>query len=175
MTDTLNPNPLNAVVTELTPAERQRKAELLSTLVEHIDIKSFDARPIIDGMAKMSFTSRDLARATAIYNQMLADPDCTIFLVIAGSTSAGGCMDLYADLLRNNMIDGIVATGASIVDMDFFEGLGHKHYQALEVPDDDTLRSLLIDRIYDTYIDEEALQDCDHTIYEIANTLEPRG
>ncbi len=152
----------------------QRKAELLSTEVEHIDITSFDARPIVDAMAKMSFTSRDLARATNIYNQMLTDPECSIFLVIAGSTSAGGCMDLYAELLRSNMIDGIVATGASIVDMDFFEGLGHKHYQALEVPDDDTLRSLLIDRIYDTYIDEEQLQDCDHTIYEIANSLDPK-
>ena len=61
----------------------------------------------------MSFTSRDLARATDIYNQMLEDPDCSIFLVIAGSTCAGGCMDLYAELVRNNMIDGIVATGAS--------------------------------------------------------------
>ena len=57
------------------PINRQRKAELLSTLVEHIDITSFDARPIIAGMAKMSFTSRDLARATDIYNQMLQDPD----------------------------------------------------------------------------------------------------
>ncbi|RZM34026.1 MAG: deoxyhypusine synthase, partial [Sphingomonas sp.] len=158
-----------------TRANDQRKAELLSTEVEHIDITSFDARPIVDAMKKMSFTSRDLGRATDIYNQMLADKDCTIFLVIAGSTSAGGCMDLYAELLRNNMIDGIVATGASIVDMDFFEGLGHKHYQALEVPDDDTLRSLLIDRIYDTYIDEEQLQHVDHTIFEIAETLEPRA
>jgi deoxyhypusine synthase len=151
-----------------------RKAELLSTTVEHIDIRSFDARPIIDGMAKMSFTSRDLARATGIYNAMLADKDCSIFLVIAGSTSAGGCMDLYAELLRSNMIDGIVATGASIVDMDFFEGLGHKHYQALEIPDDNVLRSLYIDRIYDTYIDEEQLQDCDGTIFEIAESLEPK-
>ncbi|GGA40185.1 1,9-bis(guanidino)-5-aza-nonane synthase [Sphingomonas psychrolutea] len=151
-----------------------RKAELLSTTVEHIDITSFDARPIVDAMKKMSFTSRDLGRATDIYNQMLADPDCSIFLVIAGSTSAGGCMDLYAELLRNNMIDGVVATGASIVDMDFFEGLGHKHYQALDVPHDDVLRSLLIDRIYDTYIDEEELQHVDHTIFEIAETLEPR-
>jgi len=152
-----------------------RKAELLSTTVEHIDIRSFDARPIIESMGKMSFTSRDLARATGIYNQMLDDPDCNIFLVIAGSTSAGGCMDLYAELVRSNMVDAIVATGASIVDMDFFEGLGHKHYQALEVPDDDTLRSLYIDRIYDTYIDEEQLQDCDHTILKIANSLEPKG
>ena len=164
MTDTLTPTRTND----------QRKAELLSTQVEHIDITSFDARPIVEAMGKMSFTSRDLSRATNIYNQMLADPDCTICLVIAGSTSAGGCMDLYAELIRNNMVDCVVATGATIVDMDFFEGLGHKHYQALEVPDDDTLRSLLIDRIYDTYIDEEELQHVDHTIFEIAETLEPR-
>jgi deoxyhypusine synthase len=151
-----------------------RKAELLSSTVEHIDITKFDARPIIDAMGKMSFTSRDLSRATGIYNQMLADPDCSVILVVAGSTSAGGCMDLYADLVRNNMVDAIVATGATIVDMDFFEALGHKHYQALEIPDDDTLRSLYIDRIYDTYIDEEQLQDTDFTIGKIADTLEPR-
>jgi len=129
------------------PINDTRKKELLSTEVEHIDITSFDARPIIDSMGKMSFTSRDLARATGIYNQMLEDKDCTIFLVIAGSTSAGGCMDLYAELIRSNMVDCVVATGATIVDMDFFEGLGHKHYQANEIPDDDTLRSLYIDRI----------------------------
>ena len=151
-----------------------RKAELLSKQVKHIDITSFDARPIVDAMADMSFTSRDLGRATKIYNDMLADKDCTVCLVIAGSTSAGGCMDLYAELVRNKMVDVIVATGATIVDMDFFEGLGHKHYQALEIPDDDTLRSLYIDRIYDTYIDEEALQNVDHTIFEIAETLEAK-
>jgi deoxyhypusine synthase len=125
-------------------------------------------------MGKMSFTSRDLARATRIYNQMLEDPGCTIFLVVAGSTSAAGCMDLYAELVRSNMVDCIVATGATIVDMDFFEGLGHKHYQALEIPDDDTLRSLYIDRIYDTYIDEEELQHVDNTIYEIAESLDEK-
>ncbi|MES2987995.1 MAG: deoxyhypusine synthase [Pseudomonadota bacterium] len=156
------------------PINDTRKAELLSKQVKHIDITSFDARPIVDAMADMSFTSRDLGRATKIYNEMLADKDCTVCLVIAGSTSAGGCMDLYAELIRNNMVDVVVATGATIVDMDFFEGLGHKHYQALEIPDDDTLRSLYIDRIYDTYIDEEALQNVDHTIFEIAETLEAK-
>ncbi len=160
---------------EETKINDTRKAELLSSVVEHVDIKSFDARPIVDAMKKMSFTSRDLGRAAEIYNTMLGDRDCSIFLVIAGSTSAGGCMDLYAELVRNNMVDGIVATGATIVDMDFFEALGHKHYQALEIPDDDTLRSLYIDRIYDTYIDEENLQHVDHTVFEIAETLEPRA
>jgi|TARA_B100000497_G_scaffold34161_1_gene40051 deoxyhypusine synthase len=151
------------------------KKKLLSNPVEHIDIKSFDARNIIDGMSKMSFTSRDTARAAGIYNEMLADKDCSIFLTLAGSTSAGGCMDLYTDLVKNNMIDAIVATGASIIDMDFFEALGFKHYQGSQFQDDTELRNNYIDRIYDTYIDEEELQACDKAICNIANTLEPRS
>ncbi len=151
------------------------KAALLHTEVEHIDITSFDARPIIDGMDKMSFTSRDLARATEIYNMMLKDKNCSVILTLAGSTSAGGCMKLYADMVKYNMVDAIVATGASIVDMDFFEALGFKHYQgSAHGQDDMQLRDLYIDRIYDTYIDEEELQACDHTLYEIANSLEAR-
>ena len=152
-----------------------RKAALLSEEVKHIDIKSFDARPIVEGMRGMSFTSRDTGRAAEIYNMMLEDKDCAVILTLAGSTSAGGCMDLYADLVANNMVDAIVSTGASIVDMDFFEGLGFKHYQAQGDVDDRELRDLYIDRIYDTYIDEEDLQACDATLYEIANGLEPRA
>ena len=151
------------------------KKSLLKSPIEHIDIKSFDARKIIDGMGKMSFTSRDTARASKIYNEMLADKDCSIFLTLAGSTSAGGCMDLYADLVKNNMVDAIVATGASIIDMDFFEALGFKHYQGSQFQDDSELRNNYIDRIYDTYIDEEELQACDKAICDIANTLEPRS
>ena len=151
------------------------KKSLLNSPVEHIDIKSFDARKIIDGMGKMSFTSRDTARAAGIFNEMLADKDCSIFLTLAGSTSAGGCMNLYTDLVKNNMIDAIVATGASIIDMDFFEALGFKHYQGSQFQDDTELRKNYIDRIYDTYIDEEELQACDQAICEIANKLEPRS
>jgi len=155
-------------------APSNTKAQLLANVVEHVDITAYDARPVIDAMRKMSFSSRDTARAADIFNMAISDPDCSPWLILAGSTSAGGCMDLYADLVTHNMVDAIVATGAAIVDMDFFEALGHKHYQALEIPDDDTLRSLYIDRIYDTYIDEEQLQDTDHTIAEIANSLEPK-
>ena len=151
------------------------KKSLLNSPVEHIDIKSFDARKIIDGMGKMSFTSRDTARAAGIFNEMLADKDCSIFLTLAGSTSAGGCMNLYTDLVKNNMIDAIVATGASIIDMDFFEALGFKHYQGSQFQDDTKLRKNYIDRIYDTYIDEEELQACDQAICDVANKMEPRS
>jgi len=157
------------------PVRSNAKAELLATTVEHIDITSFDARPIIDSMRKMSFSSRDTARAADIFNMALEDQACSPWLILAGSTSAGGCMDVYRDMVKFGMVDAVVATGASIVDMDFFEALGFKHYQAAGEVDDNILRSHYIDRIYDTYIDEEELQACDHAIYEIASRLEPRG
>jgi len=73
------------------------------------------------------------------------------------------------------MVDAVVATGASIIDMDFFEALGFKHYQGSQFQDDAELRKNYIDRIYDTYIDEDELQMCDKTICEIADKLEPRS
>ena len=157
------------------PTLGHNKKSLLKSEVEHIDITSFDSRKIIESMKKMSFTSRDTAKAAEIYNEMIKDRNCSIFLTIAGSTSAGGCMNLYADLVKYNMVDAIVATGASIIDMDFFEALGFKHYQGDQFQNDKILRENYIDRIYDTYIDEEQLQICDKTIYEIANKLPPKS
>jgi deoxyhypusine synthase len=155
-------------------AVSNRKAELLADVVEHVDITTYDARPVIDSMRKMSFSSRDTARAADILSMAIEDKDCSVWLTLAGSTSAGGCMHIYRDMIRFGMIDAVVATGASIIDMDFFEALGFKHYQARSDVDDRDLRSLYIDRIYDTYIDEEELQACDHAIKEITDSLEPR-
>ena len=152
-----------------------RKKDLLSKVIEHIDITKFDSREIISSMEKMSFVSRETANAANIYNEMLKDKDCTIFLTLAGSTSAAGCMHIYRDLVKYNMVDAIIATGASIIDMDFFEALGFKHYQGSQFQEDKELRENYIDRIYDTYIDEDELQKCDKTIGEIADKLEPRS
>ena len=151
------------------------KKDFLKSPIEHIDITSFDARKIITSMEKMSFVSRETANAANIYNEMIQDNNCTIFLTLAGSTSAAGCMNIYKDLVKYNMVDAIIATGASIVDMDFFEALGFKHYQGSQFQDDAELRKNYIDRIYDTYIDEEELQECDRKICEIADNLEPRS
>tara|TARA_E500000331_G_scaffold128513_1_gene125815 strand:- start:2109 stop:3152 length:1044 start_codon:yes stop_codon:yes gene_type:complete len=151
------------------------KKDFLKKPVEHIDITSFDARDIISSMEKMSFVSRETANAANIYNEMLKDKDCTIFLTLAGSTSAAGCMHIYRDMIKYNMVDAIVATGASIIDMDFFEALGFKHYQGSQFQDDNELRKNYIDRIYDTYIDEDELQMCDKTISEIADKLDVKS
>ncbi|MDP3451994.1 MAG: deoxyhypusine synthase [Bacteroidales bacterium] len=150
------------------------KKDLLKDIVKHIDITAFDSSYIIDSMRDMSFSSRDTASAADILQMMIKDKESTNWLILAGSTSAGGCMQAYVDMLRFNMIDAICSTGASIIDMDFFEALGFKHYKGSQFIDDTHLRGNYIDRIYDTYIDEEELQKCDAVIKQIADSLEPR-
>jgi deoxyhypusine synthase len=73
------------------------------------------------------------------------------------------------------MVDVIVSTGAIIVDQDFFEGLGFYHYVGDPKADDRKLRELCIDRIYDTYIDEDELRECDFTVAKIADSLPKRA
>lgn len=77
-------------------------------------------------------------------------------------------------MIINNMVDAIVSTGAIMVDQDFFEALGFKHYIGSPFSDDNQLRDLMIDRIYDTYIDEEELRICDDTTGKIFDSMEPK-
>lgn len=154
------------------------KKELLKDTIQHIDIKQHNVVPLVDAMQHMAYSSRDLYRAASIYERMLRDTDCGVILCIAGSLVSAGLKQIFIDLIRNNMVDAIVSTGANMVDQDFFEALGFKHYIADEVlklgTEDGTLRELMIDRIYDTLIDEEELRICDETTEKIANSLDPR-
>src|ERR1019366_4925915 len=151
-----------------------KKQELFSKTVEHIDIKKMNAVPMVEAMGHMAFQARNLNRAAEIYNRMIEDEDCAIILCLAGSLISAGLKQVIIDLLENRMVDAIVSTGANIVDQDFFEALGFRHYQGSAMLDDNTLRDLAIDRIYDTLIDEDELRVCDHTIGEIADSLEHR-
>jgi deoxyhypusine synthase len=155
------------------------KQELLKQPIQHIDIKQHNVVPLVDAMQQMAYSSRDLARAASIYERMLRDGDCGVILCLAGSLISAGLKQIFVDLLRNNMVDAIVSTGANIVDQDFFEALGYKHWIADELyksgTEDATLRELMIDRIYDTLIDEEELRACDETTQVIADALDPRA
>jgi len=73
----------------------------------------------------------------------------------------------------NNMVDAIVSTGAIMVDQDFFEALGFKHYKGTKWVDDNEMRELHIDRIYDTFIDEDELRVCDDTTAAIFDSMKP--
>ncbi len=153
---------------------KPKKSDLLVEVVEHIDIKKHNVVPLVEAMSKMAFSARDLGRAAQIYDAMLREEDCAIILCLAGSIFSAGLKRVVVDLIEHNMVDAIVSTGAIIVDQDFFEALGFKHYKGEINMDDDVLRRLGIDRIYDTYIDEDQLRVCDSTCAEIADKLETR-
>jgi len=152
---------------------KELKKSYLSKEVEHIDITKFNAVPIIEAMGKTAFQAKNLYRASLIFDKMIQDKDCTIILCLAGSLISAGLKKAISELIKNNMIDVIVSTGANLVDQDFFEALGFKHYQGTPFVDDNELRDLHIDRIYDTYIDEDELRICDETVTKIANKLKP--
>ena len=153
------------------------KKELLNKQIQHIDITEHNVVPLVDAMASMAYSSRDLARAADIYDMMLRDTDCGVILCLAGSLISAGLQKVIVDLVRNNMVDAIVSTGANIVDQDFFEALGFRHYIAGDEykygAGDADLRELMIDRIYDTFIDEEELRICDETTEKIINGMKP--
>lgn len=150
------------------------KKDYLKYKIEHIDIKKFNAIPIIEQYEKMAFQARTLARACKIYDKMISEKDCTIIFCLAGSLVSAGLKKAIYDLVDNNMIDAIVATGANIVDQDFFEALGFNHYIGTQFVDDYDLMSKHIDRIYDTFINEDELRICDETVCKIADSLEPK-
>jgi deoxyhypusine synthase len=154
------------------------KQELLKDPIQHIDIKKHNVVELVDAMQHMAYSSRDLNRAASIYERMLRDQECGVILCLAGSLISAGLKQIFIDLIRNNMVDAVVSTGANIVDQDFFEGLGFKHWIANDLlkqgTEDGTLRELMIDRIYDTLIDEEELRICDTTTEKIADSLDPR-
>jgi deoxyhypusine synthase len=105
---------------------------------------------------------------------MLRDRDCTVILCLAGSLISAGLKKVILQLVQHHMVDAIVSTGANIVDQDFFEGLGFSHWIGTQFVDDEELRELAIDRIYDTYIDEDELRACDETLHQLANSLEAK-
>jgi len=143
----------------------------LKKTVEHIDITKYDVTDLVNELRSTSFTSREIYNACQLYKQMLEEEELTVILTIAGSTQAAGCLKLYRDLVRYNMVDIIVATGASIIDMDLFEGLGNKHYIGSSKADDNILREEYIDRIYDTFISEDDLKQVDNFVADFANKI----
>ena len=159
-------------------AANQKKKDILKHVIEHVDITKHNVVPLVDAMQHMAFTARDLHRAGDIYDRMLRDKDAGIILCLAGSLISAGLKKVFVDMIRNNMVDAIVSTGANIVDQDFFEALGFKHYVAEDKYKSGTydgeLRELMIDRIYDTFIDEEELRVCDETTQKIFDELDPR-
>ncbi|MBI2833604.1 MAG: deoxyhypusine synthase family protein [Acidobacteria bacterium] len=151
-----------------------QKTRLLSIPIEPFVVEpNLTVDEMLRRMERISFQGRTLATARRIWEKMLAD-DALIFLGIAGALSAGGLRLVIAHLIRERLVDCVVSTGANLYH-DLHESRGRRHYIGNPRADDAALAAEHIDRVYDTYADEEEFIANDSWIADFALTLEPRA
>ncbi|QPJ63947.1 MAG: deoxyhypusine synthase [Candidatus Nitrohelix vancouverensis] len=156
------------------PEEQARKDELLSERIAPVDYsKVKSVADLVESFQSTSIQARNIGLTAGVFQKMLTDEERpTIILGMAGPLIAAGLRTVIRDLVANNMVDAIVSTGA-ILYQDFYGALGGGHYYGSPNADDTKLRDLLINRIYDTYVDDELFVEYDSVIARYADTLKP--
>ncbi|MEM3151214.1 MAG: deoxyhypusine synthase [Candidatus Bathyarchaeia archaeon] len=151
------------------------KEKYLKERIKHLNLEEASSiGELIEAMAYTSYQSRNLAYCYYVFKNMLADPDRpTIFLGLAGAMVPGGMRKIIRDMIAYKMIDVLVSTGANLYH-DFCEAVGVPHYLGTEHVNDLELRDLHIDRVYDTFLDEDELRKVDELIYKITEQFEPK-
>jgi len=133
---------------------RKGKERLLHQPVQHLDLKNVrNLLDLVRSFKHTSFQSRNLFKCFDVYQRMLADPRCIIFLGLSGAMIPGGMRNILRDMIEMRLIDVLVSTGANIFH-DIFEGCGYRHYVGSEDGDDDALRKHRIVRVYDALMDD---------------------
>jgi deoxyhypusine synthase len=151
-----------------------KKSRFLTTPVEPFRVEpGLTAEEVLRRMERISFQGRNLATAHRIWQKML-EGDTIIFMGVAGALSAGGLRMILAYLIANRYVDCLVSTGANLYH-DLHETRGRRHFVGSPREDDEALADARIDRVYDTYADEEEFIENDEWIAAFAQTLEPRG
>jgi len=117
-----------------------------------------------------SFGAGRLSTACDIYESMVRDKECTIYLSLAGAMVPAGMRSLIADLIRQRLIDVVVSTGANMVH-DAIEALGGHHYKGSWLADDNELYKYHIFRIYDVFVPEEDFVGLDYKLAEIYSEI----
>ncbi len=150
----------------------KEKEEYLRTVVTQIDLeKAQSIQQLVKAYQGMSIQARAIGSVAAIFEKMLCDPERpTIILGLAGPLIAAGLRKVIRDMVWYGLVDCVVSTGA-ILYQDLYQASGFQHYRGDSDADDQALRSLLIDRIYDTYVDEEKFISLDREISLFADKL----
>ena len=117
-----------------------------------------------------SFGAGRLSTACDVYEKMLRDKECTVFLALSGAVVPAGMRGLVADLVRSRMVDVIVSTGASMVH-DAIEAIGGHHYKGSLALNDRELYKYHIFRIYDVLVPEEDYVKLDYKLAEVFSEI----
>lgn len=146
----------------LAPSDRKLKSQLLSKRVRQLDLsKGMKASQLVEAMADMSIQARNMGTCAKVLSRMYSDKRRpTVMLGLAGPLIAAGLRKVIRDLIVGRYVDVVVSTGA-ILYQDIYQARGFGHYRGNIQADDTVLRDLRIDRIYDTYVDEEKFIETD--------------
>jgi len=167
--ESLIPEPLDE-------GKKKKKKDILSTPISPVDFDNIEGvADLVESFQSASIQARNVGECAKIFGKMLQDEERpTIFLGLAGPLIAAGLRKVIRDMIHYNMIDVIVSTGA-VLYQDYYNALGGEHYYGSPNADDAKLRELFINRIYDTYVDEELFCEDDTLIGKFADKLEPRN
>jgi deoxyhypusine synthase len=156
----------------LDAGQRKRKKKLLARPQQALALTpEMSVADLVESMAGMSIQARNIGQCAQVLSRLYNDPKRqTVMLGLAGPLIAAGLRGVIRDLITGGYIDVVVSTGA-IMYQDIYQARGFKHYQGTPAADDAALRDLYIDRIYDTYVDEEKFWDTDKWCGHIADEL----
>jgi len=149
-----------------------KREDFLSAPVVHMEIKpGMTVNQLMQQFDNSgSFGAGRLASACDIFEHMVRDEKCTVFLAVAGAVVPAGLRTTIADLIRKRLIDVLVSTGANMVH-DLIEALGGHHYKGHWFVDDYLLYKYHIYRIYDIFVPEEDFVKADATLIEMFDEI----
>lgn len=154
------------------------RQDLLNAPVRHMELKpSMTVNQLVQQFDSAgSFGAGRLATACDVFEDMVRDEKCTVFLALAGAVVPAGLRYIIADLIKKRLIDALVSTGANMVH-DLIEALGGHHYKGQWFVDDFLLYKYHINRIYDIFVPEEDFTKADKTLVEMFDEIakENRG
>lgn len=158
----------------LTPEQRKLKQAICQLPVKPARLGAdTTVADLVEQMAGMSIQARNIGLCAKVLERMLTDASRpTVMLGLAGPLVAAGLRHVIRDLIASGAVDVVVSTGA-IIYQDLYQARGFKHFQGEIDADDAVLRDLLLDRIYDTYVDEEKFWETDLWCGRVADALAP--
>ena len=161
---------------DLEPKAQAAKERVLSRPIEQlVPSQTQSVADLVHAMAGMSIQARNVGLCYEVVREMMQDRDRPLVMLgLAGPLIAGGLRQVIREMVEYGLVDVVVSTGA-ILYQDIYQARGAQHYRGTPQADDEQLRDLYVDRIYDTYIDEVAVGTTDSWIGLIADELEPRA
>jgi len=150
------------------------KKRILSQPVRQVGVHpNMRVADLVEAMGDMSIQARNLGSCARVLDRMYRDrARPTVMIGLAGPLIAAGLRKVIRDLVVGGYVDVVVSTGA-ILYQDIYQARGFKHYRGTPAADDVALRDLRIDRIYDTYVDEEKFWQTDTWCGRVADEMEP--